>query len=104
VSAVFAESRDLPTTWWTAAGWRHRLGEAAHMLLDLPFSSFSRKELVPLVTHPSLMARFPEARPTDWLRLIDELGIVRGAEQQDLAGSYVDRDLFTGIRACAGWR
>jgi exodeoxyribonuclease V gamma subunit len=105
VSAVFAESRDLPhhVVDLPLAGG-HRLGEAAHMLLDLPFSSFSRKELVPLVTHPSLMARFPEARPTDWLRLIDELGIVRGAEQRDLAGSYLDRDLFTwdqGLRRLA---
>jgi exodeoxyribonuclease V gamma subunit len=105
VSAVFGESRDLPyhvVDLPLARG--HRLGEAAHMLLDLPFSSFSRKELVPLVTHPSLMARFPEARPTDWLRLIDELGIVRGAEQRDLAGSYLDRDLFTwdqGLRRLA---
>ncbi len=105
VSAVFAESRDLPhhvVDLPLASG--HRLGEAAQMLLDLPFSSFSRKELVPLVTHPSLMARFPEARPTDWLHLIDELGIVRGAEQQDLAGSYLHRDLFTwdqGLRRLA---
>jgi exodeoxyribonuclease V gamma subunit len=105
VSAVFAESRDLPhhVVDLPLAGG-HRLGEAAQMLIDLPFSSFSRKELVPLLTHPSLMARFPEARPTDWLRLVDELGIVRGAEQRDLAGSYLDRDLFTwdqGLRRLA---
>jgi exodeoxyribonuclease V gamma subunit len=105
VSPVFAESRDLPhhvVDLPLASG--HRLGEAAQMLIDLPFSSFSRKELVPLVTHPSLMARFPEARATDWLRLIDELGIVRGAEQRDLAGSYLDRDLLTwdqGLRRLA---
>jgi len=105
VSAVFAESRDLPhhvVDLPLASG--HRLGEAAQMMLDLPFSSFSRKELVPLVTHPSLMARFPEARATDWLRLIDELGIVRGAEQRDLAGSYLHRDLLTwdqGLRRLA---
>jgi exodeoxyribonuclease V gamma subunit len=105
VGAVFAESHDLPhhVVDLPLAGG-HRLAEAAQMLLDLPFSSFSRKELVPLLTHPSLMARFPEARPADWLRLIDELGIVRGAEQRDLAGSYLDRDLYTwdqGLRRLA---
>ena len=96
VGAVFAESHDLPhhVVDLPPAGG-HRLAEAAQMLLDLPFSSFSRKELVPLLTHPSVMARFPEAHPADWLRLIDELGIVRGAEQRDLAGGYLDRDLFT---------
>jgi exodeoxyribonuclease V gamma subunit len=105
VGAVFAESHDLPhhVVDLPLAGG-HRLAEAAQMLLDLPFSSFSRKELVPLLTHPSLMARFPEARPADWLRLIDELGIVHGAEQRDLAGSYLDRDLYTwdqGLRRLA---
>ena len=105
VGAVFAESHDLPhhvVDLPVAAG--HRLAGAAQMLLDLPFSSFSRKELVPLLTHPSLMARFPDARPADWLRLIDDLGIVRGAEQRDLAGSYLDRDLLTwdqGLRRLA---
>ena len=105
VGAVFAESHDLPhhVVDLPLAGG-HRLAEAAQMLLDLPFSSFSRKELVPLLTHPCLMARFPDARPADWLRLIDELGIVRGAEQRDLAGSYLDRDLLTwdqGLRRLA---
>ncbi len=90
MGAVFAESHDLPhhVVDLPLAGG-HRLGEAAQMLLDLPFSSFSRKELVPLLTHPSLMARFPDARPADWLRLIDDLGIVRGADRRDLAGSYL---------------
>ena len=105
VGAVFAESHDLPhhVVDLPLAGG-HRLAEAAQMLLDLPFSSFSRKELVPLLAHPSLMARFPDARPADWLRLIDELGIVRGADRQDLAGSYLDRDLLTwdqGLRRLA---
>jgi exodeoxyribonuclease V gamma subunit len=105
VGAVFAESHDLPhhVVDLPPQGG-NRLAEAAQRLLDLPFSSFSRKELVPLLTHPSLMARFPDAHPADWLRLIDELGIVRGAEQQDLAGSYLDRDLFTwdqGLRRLA---
>jgi exodeoxyribonuclease V gamma subunit len=105
VGAVFAESHELPhhVVDLPPQGG-HRLAEAAQRLLDLPFSSFSRKELVPLLTHPSLMARFPDAHPADWLRLIDELGIVRGAGQQDLAGSYLDRDLFTwdqGLRRLA---
>jgi exodeoxyribonuclease V gamma subunit len=105
VSAVFAESHDLPhhVVDLPAQGGP-RLGEAAQLLLDLPFSSFSRKQLVPLLTHPSVMERFPDTRPADWLHLIDELGIVRGADQRDLAGSYLDRDLFTwdqGLRRLA---
>ena len=105
VGAVFGESHDLPhhVVDLPLAGG-HRLAEAAQLLLDLPFSSFSRKEMVPLLTHPSLMARFPDARAADCLRLIDELGIVRGAEQRDLAGSYLRRDLYTwdqGLRRLA---
>ena len=105
VSAVFAESHDLPHhVVDLPAQCGHRLGEAAQLLLDLPFSSFSRKELVPLLTHPCVMARFPDARPADWLRLIDQLGIVRGADARDLRGSYLRRDLFTwdqGLRRLA---
>jgi len=105
VSAVFGESHDLPhhmVDLPLQSG--HRLGTAIELLLNLPFSPFSRKELAPLLTHPAVMRRFPQARASDWLRLVDELGIVRGADRRDVEGSYLDRDLFTweqGLRRLA---
>jgi exodeoxyribonuclease V gamma subunit len=105
VAAVFGEACELPhSVVDLPVGGRHRLGEAALMLLALPTGSFSRSELLPLLTHPSLMARFPEASPSHWLRLCDELGIVHGADHRDHAGTYIDRDLLNwdqGLRRLA---
>ncbi len=105
VGAVFAESRELPASVVDLPlGGGNRLGTAVEMLLEVPLSSFTRRELVPLITHPCVMARFPEADPERWLELVDELGIVRGAEHADLQGTYIERDLFTwdqGLRRLA---
>jgi exodeoxyribonuclease V gamma subunit len=105
VSAVFGESHDLPhhvVDLPLQSG--HRLGAAMERLLELPFSSFSRKDLMPLLTHPSVMRRFPEAQARDWLRVVDQLGIVRGIDGRDVAGSYLPGDAFTwqqGLRRLA---
>jgi len=105
LSAVFGESCDLPhSVADLPAASAHRVAEAIELLLHLPFSTFTRKDFLPLVTHPCLMARFPKAAPETWRDLAHELGIVRGADRDDLAGSYVTRDLFTwdqGLRRLA---
>ena len=96
LSAVFGESCDLPhSVADLPAASAHRVAEAIELLLHLPFSTFTRKDFLPLVTHPCLIARFPKATPETWRELVHALGIVRGADRGDLAGSYVTRDLFT---------
>ena len=105
VGAVFGEAHELPhNVADLPLGGAHRLGEAAQLLLALPTGSFSRRELLPLLIHPSILARFPEASAADWVRLTDELGIVHGADHQDHAGTYIARDLFNwdqGLRRLA---
>ncbi|HEX7508424.1 MAG TPA: exodeoxyribonuclease V subunit gamma, partial [Polyangia bacterium] len=105
LSAVFGESCELPhSVADLPAASAHRVAEAIELLLHLPFSTFTRKDFLPLVTHPCLMARFPKAAPKNWRELTHELGIVRGADRSDLEGSYVTRDLFTwdqGLRRLA---
>lgn len=105
VAAVFGESRGLPHSLIDLPpGAGHRLTQAADMLLDLPLGSLSRRELLPLCTHPSVMARFPEADVTSWLRLADELGIVHGADRRDHEGTYIERDVLNwdqGLRRLA---
>jgi exodeoxyribonuclease V gamma subunit len=105
LSAVFGESCALPhNVADLSAANAHRVTEAIELLLRLPFSTFTRKDLLPLVTHPCLMARFPKATPESWRELAHELGIVRGADSSDFAGSYITRDLFTwdqGLRRLA---
>jgi exodeoxyribonuclease V gamma subunit len=41
-----------------------------------------------------VMGRFAEANAAEWLRLADELGIVHGADHDDHAGTYIERDLL----------
>lgn len=96
LSAVFRQSADLPhnvTDLPASAG--HRVLTAIEHLLDLPFSSMSRKALLPLLTHPAVMARFPDATPAMWCELADQLGIVRGADRSDFHPQYPARDLFS---------
>jgi exodeoxyribonuclease V gamma subunit len=95
VGAVFGEALDLPHSVadLPLAGG-HRLGEAAELLLALPTGSFTRRELLPLLIHPSVIGRFPEASAGQWVRLCEELGIVHGADRRDHAGTYIERDLY----------
>jgi exodeoxyribonuclease V gamma subunit len=105
VAAVFGEARELPHSVIDlplAGGGR--LGEAVELLLALPNGGFSRRELMPLLTHPSLLGRFPEAAAADWLRLAEDLGIVHGADRRDHAGTYIQRDVLhwdQGLRRLA---
>ena len=105
VGAVFGEANDLPhNVADLAIGGGHRLGEAIERLLALPLGGFTRRELLPLCTHPAVMARFPEARTGHWLRLVDDLGIVHGADHADHAGTYITRDVLNwdqGLRRLA---
>jgi exodeoxyribonuclease V gamma subunit len=96
VAAVFGESSELPHNIADlpdpAAG---RVGQAITLLLDLPFSSFTRKEVLPLLTHPCILGALPDATPEAVRAWVADLGIVRGADRADLRGTYLARDLFT---------
>jgi exodeoxyribonuclease V gamma subunit len=103
--AVFAEAHQLPhSVVDLPLHGGHRLGEAVELLLALPTGSFTRRELLPLLTHPALLRRFPDASATDWLRLAEDLGIVHGADRRDHAGTYIQRDVLhwdQGLRRLA---
>ncbi|MFH0902766.1 MAG: exodeoxyribonuclease V subunit gamma [Pseudomonadota bacterium] len=78
--------------------------EAVDLLLSLPQGELSRSEIMRIVTHPAVLARYPEIDPKQWLAWVDRLGIVFGADRHDHEGSYIDRDLFNwdqGIRRLA---
>lgn len=107
IGAVFHECHDLPhSVVDLPVGGAHRIAQAMDLLLALPFSRFRRSDLLPLLTHPSVMARFPDADAdaASWRALPDALGIVHGADRSDHAGSYLERDLLTwdqGLRRLA---
>ncbi|MDB4983234.1 MAG: Exodeoxyribonuclease, partial [Myxococcales bacterium] len=103
--AVLREASDLPHTIIDApTAAEGRTMEAVSLLLGLPLSPLGRPDLLRLLMHPNVAARFPEAEPRDWLALAEELDIVRGADRGDHAGSYVEGDRFNwdqGLRRLA---
>ncbi len=69
--------------------------EACRLLLELPLGSFNRREFLALLVHPCVVANYEEAEPELWQGWCDQLNIYQGADQEDLAGTYLDEDRFT---------
>lgn len=81
-----------------------RVIEAVDALLDLPLGRFTRAELLGLMVHPAVLARFPDVDREDWVRWADELGIVHGADRSDHEGTYIEGDVYNwdqGLRRLA---
>jgi exodeoxyribonuclease V gamma subunit len=82
--------------------------EAVRLLLALPLSSFTRKDVLGLATHPAVLRRFGDVDPAEWpgqwADWCDQLGIVHGADHADHAGTYIERDIYNwdqGLRRLA---
>lgn len=105
IPAVFGELHKIPHHLAEASmSGGGRMVEALEMLLDLPFGRFTRPELLRLLTHPAVLARYPDVDPGDWVHWSERLGILHGADAGDHAGTYIERDLFNwqqGIRRLA---
>ncbi len=71
-----------------------RVIEAVELLLALPLGSFTRPEMLPLLIHPAVRARFPGANADRWRDWCEQLAIVHGADRSDHEGTYIDRDQF----------
>jgi exodeoxyribonuclease V gamma subunit len=104
-AAVLREASDLPHTIIDGApAHGSRVLEAVELLLALPLGPLGRQDLLRLVMHPAVAARFPDADPRDWLALAEELDILHGANRDAHAGTYVEDDRFNwdqGLRRLA---
>jgi exodeoxyribonuclease V gamma subunit len=81
-----------------------RVVQAVCALLDLPLGRFTRAELLGLMVHPAVLARFPDVDRDDWVRWCDELGIVHGGDRADHQGTYIEGDVYNwdqGLRRLA---
>jgi exodeoxyribonuclease V gamma subunit len=101
----FREHHALP---WQLVGVPYTLTspvvEAALLLLELPLSRFTRAEVLRVLTHPVVAARFPSANASDWLRWIDAVGIAHGFSHRDHEGTTIDKDVLNwdqGLRRLA---
>jgi exodeoxyribonuclease V gamma subunit len=91
LEAVFAEARNLP---WNAGdlalATRSRVVDCALRLIELPGSSFTRAEVLEVVAHPLLLARWPDADPARAADLCDRLGVFHGIDARDHRGTYLE--------------
>jgi len=102
-ASVFHEANDLPHV-LVDAPLPSRVPEAILGLLALPGGELSRREVLDVITHPNIKARFPDVDGDAWLALCEALGIARGADRRAFAGTYVERDVFNwdqGLRRLA---
>ncbi len=81
-----------------------RLLEAVLLLFDLPLGEFTRPELLKILAHPAVQARFPEADAESWRSWCVELEVVHGADRDDYHGTYIEGEVFhwdQGLRRLA---
>lgn len=72
-----------------------RLAEAAGLLLDLPFSGFTRPELLPLLMHVNVAAKVPGADPELFAEWTERLNILFEPDFAAVrANTYVEKDLY----------
>jgi exodeoxyribonuclease V gamma subunit len=105
IPAVFSELHRIPHHFADVPlRGESRMVEGLEMLLDLPFGRFTRPELLRILTHPAVLARYPDVDPNDWVHWSERLGIMHGADHDDHEGTYIERDLYNwqqGIRRLA---
>ncbi len=95
IEAVFRDTYDIPFNVVDLEANAHsRLIEALDLLLDLPFGQFKRGQLLRLLAHPNVVAKFPDVEAETWLRWCDELNIVHGADHTDHDDTYIEEDLY----------
>jgi exodeoxyribonuclease V gamma subunit len=95
LKAAFEDLYEIPQTMieLPMAG-EGRLIEAVLLLLAVPLGTFTRPELLPLLTHAAVRARFPGVDTDHWRAWCEELEIVHGADASDHAGTYLDGTYF----------
>lgn len=105
IESAFAACHNLPCSISDLPGTTgNGMVEAFNLLLSLPFSRFSRAEVLALLSHPSVKNKIGEPAPEDLLEMVERLGIVFGADRQDHEGTYIDEDVYNwdqGIRRLA---
>ncbi|MCK6549086.1 exodeoxyribonuclease V subunit gamma [Myxococcota bacterium] len=95
VAAVFQEHHQIPHHHLDVPiRGSSRIVEALELLLALPYSDFTRQDALKLVMHPAILAHAGEADGAEWLRWLDALSVVHGADHGDHADTYIEKDLY----------
>lgn len=105
LAAAFAEAGSIPFHELNVPlAVESSVVDAVRLLLQLPASAFTRQDILRILTHPSVRARFQLGDTDAWLAWCDRLSIVHGADHGDHADTYIEKDLFNwdqGLRRLA---
>jgi exodeoxyribonuclease V gamma subunit len=105
VRAVFGEAHDIPyQTLDLPSGGLGGVTEAVGLVLSLVLGRFTRHDVLAVVRHPCVCAVLDGVDPARWLDWCDRLGIVHGADREDHAETYIERDILhwdQGLRRLA---
>lgn len=95
IESVFRNAHDIPFNIIDVEAAHHSpVVEALELLFGLPFGDFRRRELLELMTHPNVLANYPDADAEQWVEWCDALGIVHGADHADHDETYIDQDVL----------
>lgn len=83
-----------------------RIVDGLVALLELPSSKMTRRDLLRVMTHPAVIARYPHADADQWVRWTERLGVAHGADAESHRHTYLaeHRELFhwdQGVRRLA---
>ncbi|HEY4014155.1 MAG TPA: exodeoxyribonuclease V subunit gamma [Polyangiaceae bacterium] len=105
VGAVFGEAHDIPHQMLDLpSGGLGGVTEAVRLVLSLALGRFTRHEVLSVVRHPCVCSVLDGVDPARWLAFCDGLGVVHGADREDHAGTYIERDILhwdQGLRRLA---
>lgn len=95
VETVFREQGAIPVEIVTRRFVRQsRVAEAIDLLLKLPLGRFTRDEMVNLLTHPAIAGDDADYDVERWPAWCREVGVVFGADADELRNTYIDPGLF----------
>jgi exodeoxyribonuclease V gamma subunit len=101
---VFAEAHALPyQTTGVAFGATGGVLEAIELLLALPLGDLSRRDVLAILCHPAI-GKPPGVDTQRWESWSKQMGVFRGADRRDYAGTHVQGDLLNwdqGLRRLA---
>lgn len=100
IQAVFADVHRLPYKMLDAPSpTARRVFEGMRLLLDLPLAKLERRTLLPLLTHPLVRYKFPDADTEAWRRWSRNTAMFFGADHADNRGLFVTKDLYNADQA-----
>lgn len=104
ITSVFQDIHGIPAAVADLSPDSSRIVEAVRLLLAFPAAQVTRTELINLLTHPAVLNRFPGSDAEEWTAWCDGLAIFHGADRNDHADTYIQKDLYSwdqGVRRLA---